>query len=596
MRGIVVEFYKNNKVRSTLPTDGSMKFLLKHVKTSRILMLVSFVLVINAFELVGLSLFIPIIDLFQGKTSNVSGITLYVSKIVSSMGFFPVLPTFLLLLSLVFILKTAVITWMRYVSVSLAAKTQYDLRSRLFHDYLTSTAEFINNRRQGMLLSVLNDHTVRTGQAFFSLTQLLGQCATIATYTGFVIWVSWKLTLISIILGIGLGPVLGLVGRNARKEGHAYSKALENTQHRALEGLHAKKLVNAMNWASPLENRFGGDSGSLRHHWQGVAFWSNFSGIIVQPFSVVILSLVIWLSLQFQLSVAFLGAFVLAFTRLMPAIQLAVSLGTDFQANRSSMERVKALLDEAENAVEPTGHLPFFGLKSEIRLEDVRYTHGNQTPILDCLNLTLSKGQTVALIGPSGAGKTTIADLILGLYLPESGRVLVDGIALSTLDLHQFRAHIAYVPQEPVMFHDTIRVNLTLGLDRKVGMEELQEVCEKTGAWEFICQREHGLETVVGDRGVQLSGGQRQRLALARSLLRQPDILILDEATSALDNESEQWIKKTLCDLQSSKQFTILIIAHRYTTIQHADQIYEIRDRSVVPLGRWDEARAKFDR
>lgn len=569
-----------------------IRILFDNIGTKRIFALTTLVLFVNVLELAGLSLFVPIIDLFQGKNGQAGAFTHSLSSLVEMLGLPPVLPTFLLLLCLLFIVKTALIMWVRYLSVNAASEIQNRLRIRLYGAFLGSKTDFINGRRQGVLLSTLSEHTVRTGQAFFILAQIIAQWVTVAAYAAFVLWISWRLTLFALFLGIGVGPAIRRMGQLAHRHGKAYTLALEDSQHQALEGLNAKKLVNAMNWAFPLENRFRAGSNAVRMHWQWMAFWANSPGILIQPISVAILSGIIWFSLNYQLSVAFLGAFILAFIRMLPAIQTAISMGADFQANRPSIDSVLGLIEEAEKAVEPSGKLQFPGLKERIRLENVRYRHGDNNPLFEGLNLTIGKSQTVALIGPSGTGKTTIADLILGLILPEGGKVTIDGVDLRDLDLNQYRSHVAYVPQEPVLFHDTIRNNLILGLDRKVEEEELRSACERVGAWEFIVQRPDGLETVAGDRGVQFSGGQRQRLVLARALLRNPEILILDEATSALDNESEQWVQKMLCDLRKSGQFTIIVIAHRYSTIQHADQIYEIRNGTAVPLGNWEQARS----
>lgn len=569
-----------------------MHTLLNRIGVAQIGGLVALILLINVLEVLGLSLFIPIIDLFQGKGGMASGITHSMSSILSVAGLPSVLPTFLVLLSLLFLAKSGLIMWMRYVSVKMAAEMQNQLRLQLFRYFLGARTDFINGQKQGALLSVLSEHTVRTGQAFFVLVQILAQWVTVVAYLGFVLWISWKLTAVALVLGLGVAPVIRWMGQQAHRHGKDYTQALEDTQHVALEGLQAKKLVNAMNWGRPLEQRFREGNAAVRNHWQWMAFWSNSPGIVVQPISVVILSLLIWMSLRFDLSVALLGAFALAFTRLLPNVQSAVSMGADFQANKPSIDRVLGLLKEAEAACEPNGQMNFNGMQHCIKLEGVRYRYANREPILNGLDMEIVKGQTVALVGPSGAGKTTIADLILGLYRPEAGRVMIDDTNLAELDLRQYRTHIAYVSQEAVLFHDTIRSNLTMGLEWRVDDDELRTACEKAGAWEFIIQRPGGMDAIIGDRGVQLSGGQRQRLVLARALLRRPEILILDEATSALDHDSEQWITQMLCDLQTSGHFTIIVIAHRYTTIQHADQIYEIRNDGARLLGNWGQAKA----
>lgn len=561
------------------------RLLLKNVKFARIGALVALILVSNVLELLGLSLFVPIIDLFQGKQGATDGVTRTLSNYLVALGIPPVISSFLILLSLLFFVKMAVTMWLRYQSVNLAAELQGNLRDRLYKLFLESRIDFINKQRQGNLLGVLGEHTVRSGQAFFGMIQIVAQWVTALTYAVFVLLMSWRLTLVALALGLGMSPVLKRIGRRAHHHGREFTLSFEDVQHVAMEGLHAKKTVNAMNWAAPLVESFHHKSDTVRNQWKWTAFWSNSPGIVMQPISVVILSLIIWLSLKFNLSVSHLGAFSLAFIRLLPIVQAATSMMADLEANKPSIERVFGLIDDAEKASEPSGSKPYDGLKKSINLNKIRFRYDDHKPVLDGLSFEIQKGSMVALIGPSGAGKTTVADLILGLYRPEAGCILIDDTDLRELNLTQYRSHIAYVSQDPVLFHDTIRNNLLIGLARDLGEDELRHVCEKAGAWEFIAKRGSGLDEVIGDRGVQLSGGQRQRLALARALLRNPEILILDEATSALDNESEQWIKQMLRELQQSGRFTIIVIAHRYTTIQHADVVYEIKNGQAISLG-----------
>lgn len=561
------------------------------VSPARIAALIVLVLLGNVMELAGFSLFIPVIDLFLGKGATPTGITRTLSHFLAKVGLPAELSTFLVLLCVLFLVKGGLMLWTRFVSVKLAANVQNRLRLQVFGSLLDADVTCVQQQKQGALLSVLGEHIVRASSLLFLAVQLVTQWMTALVYFMFVLWISWKLTLVALAFGGLLAPFIRWMGRKAHRHGKEYTRLLEEAQHLALEGLQAKKLVNAMNWGRPLESRYRQASEAVRDHWWRTAYWSNSPAVVIQPVSIVILSVIIWLSLRFDLSVALLGAFALAFTRLLPSVQSAIGTGADIQANRPSIERVFHLLDQVCAAREPDGEQPFEGLRQRIRLEGVHFRYPGHEPVLSGVDLEIRKGATVALVGRSGAGKTTIADLIVGLYQPTAGRIEIDGMDLAGLNMRTYRQHISYVSQEAVLFHDTIRNNLTIGLERTVADDELRTVCQRSGAWDFIAARPAGLDTVIGDRGVQLSGGQRQRLALARALLRQPDILILDEATSALDQESENWIARTLTELQAGGQLTILIIAHRYTTIQHADVIVEIGRDGARQLGRWDEAK-----
>jgi ATP-binding cassette subfamily C protein len=227
----------------------------------------------------------------------------------------------------------------------------------------------------------------------------------------------------------------------------------------------------------------------------------------------------------------------------------------------------------AKAQAEPTsGTLEPPPLREGIVLESVDFSYGH-TPVLTGASLTIPAGKFVALVGRSGAGKTTIADLIVGLHAPQAGRVLVDGIPLEEIDLRGWRQEIGYVPQEMFLFHDTIYRNLTLG-DPEIPREAVEDALRAAGAWEFVSGLSHGLETVMGERGSKLSGGQRQRVAIARALVRKPKLLVLDEVTTALDPRTEAAICATLQGLKG--EVTILAISHQRAMTEAADVVYRL--------------------
>ena len=568
-------------------------YLMDELSASKVLVLSVALILVSLMDLLGLSLFIPILDSLQGNEGSKHLVSQYFSNALHFLGIEPSLTWFLGLLSGLFIVKTLIALWARLMSVSMSSGLQHSLRTRLLHGYLSSSLGFINQQRQGTLLSVLNEHTIRAAGAFFILVQVLLLWLTALVYGIFVFMISWELTIVALALGALMFPFIKSIGRLAHDYAEKNIRALEEAQHFALESLQAKKLVNAMSWGGSRLESYQPVSLRVKESWQWTAFWSNSVGIIVQPISVIVLSVLIVLSINMDFTFAVLGAFILAFLRFLPTIQSALTMGADLKASLPSVKRVKEFLDKTEQAVEPSGDRPFHGLEEGIELDSVSFGY-NDSPdaeILSNASVLIPRGNTVAMVGASGSGKTTVADLILGLNRPTNGRVLIDGEDLSRIDLRQLREKVAYIPQEPILFHDSIRNNLLMGLDREVDAHEMQSVCIQAGAWDFIKERTLGLDTVIGDRGTQLSGGQRQRLALARALLRRPQLMILDEATSALDHDSEHWIQQTLEELRSSRKFTIFIIAHRFTTIQHADLIYQLENKRISLLGDWSQAK-----
>jgi ABC-type multidrug transport system fused ATPase/permease subunit len=251
-----------------------------------------------------------------------------------------------------------------------------------------------------------------------------------------------------------------------------------------------------------------------------------------------------------------------------------------------SYEQLVRLRDDAENTRQTDGGTLFKELREEIVFSDVSFAYTGRILALNKIDMRISRGAMVALVGGSGAGKSTIVDLLLGLLEVESGGIYVDGEPLANLDLNSFRERIGYVPQEAFLFHTSIRDNL-LWANPEATDNEIAQACRLANAGGFIEQMPEGLGTVVGDRGVRLSGGQRQRLALARALLRKPDLLILDEATSSLDTESERLIQQSIEKISNST--TILIIAHRLSTITDADYIYVLEEGGVSEEGTYAE-------
>ena len=568
-----------------------MKTLLRiSANRMQVVLLVFLMLVVNLLDGLGLGLFVPIIESLQAGGGPRSSISRAVSGLYETVGVSYTLVTVLAGLCLLFVLKGGLTLLMRYESVRMAAAIQYDLRGRLYESLLLSRLRFLNNQKHGVLISSLGEHTVRSGQAFFVFAQWIAILLGALVYLGFAFFLSWKLSLVAMVLAVCLFPCISWIGRLAHKYGKLQTRNLEDLQHFGIESLQSVKLVKGMYWTRGFLDRFDELSKQLRHSWMWTAFHSNSPVIYAQPLSVILLSVLIVLGVKFGLSMAVLGAFILAFLRLLPALQTLLTMRTDLLASLPSVERIMEIMDAARDEEETWGKLPYEKLAEGIRLADVSFSYCRDEELLAHVNLEIPRGHTVALAGPSGSGKTTIADLILGLYRPTAGKVLVDGRDLADIDLVDFRKRVAYVPQETVLFNDTIRNNLLLGCERRVDDAELERACRQAGAWEFIRERPEGLDTVTGDRGVQLSGGQRQRLALARALLREPDLLILDEATSALDSGHEEWIRQELVALQESGEFTILLIAHRYSTIEHADAIYLVDNGTATLLGDWKAA------
>jgi ATP-binding cassette subfamily B protein/subfamily B ATP-binding cassette protein MsbA len=252
----------------------------------------------------------------------------------------------------------------------------------------------------------------------------------------------------------------------------------------------------------------------------------------------------------------------------------------------ASVERVNKILN-AVNPIEENENAPKVdGLKSEIVFKDITFSYNGKTDVLRDVNLTVKRGQTIALVGQSGSGKSTLVDLLPRYHDVTEGEILVDGTNIKAMRLSDLRHLIGNVNQEAILFNDTFFNNIAFGV-KNATLEQVQEAAKIANAHEFIMQSEHGYDTNVGDRGCRLSGGQRQRISIARAILKNPDILILDEATSALDTESERLVQEALERLMKTR--TTIAIAHRLSTIKNADEICVLHEGKIVERGTHDE-------
>ena len=313
--------------------------------------------------------------------------------------------------------------------------------------------------------------------------------------------------------------------------------------------------------------------------------------------STVLLAMIVYVSSTIlQVPAALLLVLLFIFARLMPRLITAYRLLQSLAIALPIVDAVNRLERECLAAAEPpAANQREVSLTETIRFDNVSFAYPRCATVaaVTNLNLTIAIGQTTAIVGPSGSGKSTIADLLMGLLPPADGRILISGEPLAADRMSSWRRQVAYVPQDAFLFHDTVRANLAWALP-SASDHDLWSALRSAVADQFVAQLPHGLDTVVGERGVLLSGGERQRLAIARALLRRPEVLLLDEATSALDGENELRIQQAVDALQH--RMTIVVITHRLSTIRHADMIYVIEGGTVVRSGQWDELAAAGDR
>lgn len=425
----------------------------------------------------------------------------------------------------------------------------------------------------------------------------------ILVYLITLLCISWQLTLFVLLLMPIAVFFIGRIGRSlkkASKHGQEQNAEILSSVDETLLGLRVVKGFNAQD---KLRNRFEKLINATRTTFNRINRRYYLAHPLSEFLGTALIAIILWfggiLILNESTTIdaaTFIYYLVIFYSIINPAKDLSkASYG--IRKGLASLERIDAILNTQSTIGEPTTPQPAV-FNHQIVFENLSFAYQSDREVLRGINLSITKGQTVALVGQSGSGKTTLTDLLPRFYEPTQGAVTIDGVDIRQFTTHDLRALMGIVSQEPILFNDTIYNNITFGVDLSTpapnGMswqEAVEQAAKVANAHEFIMQTENGYETVIGDRGTRLSGGQRQRLSIARAVLKNPPILILDEATSALDSESERLVQGALENLM--KERTSLVVAHRLSTIKHADLICVMHEGQIVESGTHDQLYAR---
>jgi subfamily B ATP-binding cassette protein MsbA len=412
-------------------------------------------------------------------------------------------------------------------------------------------------------------------------------------------WLSWQLSIGSLmlygLLSVGLSNLIARV----REASFEVPKANGQLTSIAIEFISGIRTIKASATQDFEAQRFDKANAELMKAETKVAFISELIHPLAEGMASSILIIMVIVAFNFLIlagsfKASSLLTFMFVLFRMMPLVSQVNGSRQILSRFGGSLEDIKELLRTDNKAYTTNGKIPFSGLKRSIDIVSVVFGYDPNELVLQKISLSLEKGKTIALVGASGAGKTTLADLIPRFYDPTEGRLFFDGIPLKDFEINSLRRKMAVVSQDTFIFNNTVRYNIAYGLGN-INEKSIIEVAKLANAWEFIQQLPEGLDTILGDRGVRLSGGQRQRLAIARALLRDPEILILDEATSALDSVTERLIQESLEKI--SKGRTVIAIAHRLSTIAKADKIVVLEQGRIVEQGKYQnllKQRGKF--
>lgn len=479
-----------------------------------------------------------------------------------------------------------------YLSGVVLAKVRAEVIKKMRLDIFQKTTQmhigFFSNERKGDLMSKMtNDIQEVENSIVQSLRVVFKEPATIILYFAVLFFMSVKLTLFTILIIPISGAIIGGITRRLRKTAIESQESLGRIVNILDETIGGMRVIKAFGAQSYVTGKFDEETDNYSNVNISMARKNELASPISQFLGVFVVAGILLyggslvLGNASDLSASDFITYIIIFTQVLNPAKEISRAASSIQRGLASAERIFAVVDTPSDIQNRTDAKPVSTFSQSITFENVSFKYEKET-VLSEVNFTLEKGKTIALVGPSGGGKSTIADLVPRFYDPSEGRVLLDGTDLRDLDLAQLRGLMGIVTQESILFNDTVFNNIAFGLEG-ISEEKVMEAAKIANAHEFIVQLENGYHSNIGERGSKLSGGQRQRLSIARAVLKNPPILILDEATSALDSESERLVQDALTKLMTNR--TTLVIAHRLSTIQHADEILVIKKGEIVQRG-----------
>jgi subfamily B ATP-binding cassette protein MsbA len=555
----------------------------------RLFVIAGLALLMSYAEGLGIALFFPILQ--RGAANAEDSISATLSRVFAWLHI-PTTPEAALpILAGAFVLKGVLqFCTMSYQTRS-AAFLGRRLRRMLVDSLRDADYRYVLGARSGFHANLLTSEVTRASKGFLGFVRTLAPTANIAIFLGIVFVLDWRTTLVCIGMGAATTLIVGSTGRVAKDTSRVTTTQSAALSAFIIQAVQAFKYLRATAGFDRLQRRIDASSDRLESSEARTGAANAALQSVSQPVMVLFLVPVLYYRLVIQGENA-LGLFVLLgyFFRISGEISRAQINWQSFVSFIASIDVVESALADADRHAEPRGRRPFSGLARAFGCANVDFAYAADGAIvLRGVSLTIARHSTVAFVGESGAGKSTLVDLLTGTLRPTTGRVFFDDTDLEDLNVEAVRARVGYVPQDPVLFDDTIANNITLWADAP--RDRLVDAARRAKCLEFIEALPRGFDSAIGERGLHLSGGQRQRLAIARELFKRPEILVLDEATSALDSESELAIQQSIDELQG--QMTILIVAHRLATIRGADRIYVMDAGRIVEEGSFRELRAR---
>ena len=515
----------------------------------------------------------------------------YVTQLIHSVGSTTTLLLIGLFLAFTTMLKTGAYFLSSATIIPMRTGIVRDIRNQLYRKITSLPLGFFSDERKGDIIARMTGDVGEVESSIMSsLDMLFKNPILIIFYFSALLFISWQLTLFTLIFVPIFGWFMGVVGRKLKQNSIKAQSLWSDTMSQVEETLGGLRIIKAFCAEDKMNDRFDRINSSYRTAIQRVNIRQQLAHPMSEFLGTVLIIIVLWvggvlvLDKQMLSGPTFIYYLVMLYSIINPLKEFSKA-GYNIPKGLASVERIDKILKAEDTIKEPENPVHIKSFEHQIEFRHVSFKYGEQWVLKD-INLVIEKGKTVALVGQSGSGKSTLVDLIPRYYDVQEGEVLIDGIDVRKLGIHDLRQLIGNVNQEAILFNDSFIGNITFGVENAT-QEQVEQAARIANAHDFIMQTEQGYKTNIGDRGGRLSGGQRQRVSIARAILKNPPILILDEATSALDTESERLVQDALERLMTSR--TTVAIAHRLSTIKNANEICVLHEGRIVERGTHDE-------
>lgn len=527
------------------------------------------------------------------KDIAINNLYWFVTEAMGKWGAPTVLLALCLSLSLITGIKTACYFGSSAVMVPIRNGIVKDLRCELYGKLLSLPIGYFSQERKGDIMARMSGDVQEVENSVTgALDMLIKNPILILFYIGTLVFISWQLTVFVLLFAPAMMLFMGWLGRKLRRKSAEAQAMWSDTMSQVEETLGGLRVVKAFLAEKKMADRFGAITTGMKRKNNQVATRQAMAHPVSEFLGTLMIAIVLWFGgtlIIGERSVIDAPTFIFYVVILYSVIQPIKDFSKaayGIPKGLASMDRIDAILNAVNNIPEPETPVRLEGFRNGVEFKGVSFHYEDGREVLRDIDLVIPKGRTVAIVGASGSGKSTMVDLIPRFYDVSAGCITVDGVDVKELSLRDLRGLIGYVNQDPILFNDTIFNNIAFGVEN-ADRASVEAAARIANAHDFIMEKEEGYDTNIGDRGVKLSGGQRQRISIARAILKNPPILILDEATASLDTESERSVQDALDKLMSSR--TTIAIAHRLSTIKGADEIIVMDEGRIVERGRHDE-------